>query len=161
MSLNAKTYSPALSLKTLLLAAVPSNSQGNESFIQADVYDALYEAYAQCDDDLDLSRSQFITNEFERNGSNRLSMDVITELLAYNVQTAKQSISDKTQERERYVSEMLRAPKVSSEQSVEETKASKERHKNVRQIDDFLKRERRYVEVRECVLTALGKPPQR
>jgi len=157
MSLNTKTNLPALSLIALLLAASPSNSQGNEPFIQADVYDALYEAYAKCDDNLDLSRSEFITSEFERNAGNRQSMELLTKLIAYNVQTAKQSISDKTEEREHYISEMMRAPKVSSEQSAEEAKTSKERHEKVRQIDDFLKRERQYVEVRECVLVALEK----
>ena len=157
MNPNTKSRSLASSLIALLLAASPSNSQVNEPFIQADVYDALYEAYAQCDDNLELSRSEFITSEFERNAGNRQSMELLTELLAYNVQTAKQSISDKTQERERYISEMLRAPKVSSEQNVEEAKASKELHEKVRQIDNFLKRKRRFVEVRECVLAALGK----
>ena len=128
--------------------------------MQADVYDALYEAQVQCDDDLDQSRSEFITDELERNADNRVSMELLTKLLAYNVQTARQSVSDKTQERELYVSEILRAPKVSSEESVEEAKASKERHEKIRQIDDFLKRERRYVEVRECVLAALEKTPR-
>ncbi len=161
MSLKKEISSPALSLLALLLSAAPSNSLGNEPFIHADVYNALYEAHAQCDDDLDLSRSEFITDEIERNAGNRLSMELLTKLLDYNVQTAKQSISDKTQEREHYVSEMLRAPKVSSEQSIEEAKASKERHKTIRQIDEFLKRERRYVEVRECVLAALEKTPRR
>ena len=161
MSIHAKINSPALSLLGLLLAAVPSDSRGNEPFIQADVYNALYEAYVQCDDDLDLSRSEFITDEFERNAGNRLSMESLTRLLAYNVQTATQSISDKTREREFYISEMLRAPKVSSDQSVEEAKASKERHDKTRQIDDFLKRERRYVAVRQCVLAALEKTPGR
>ena len=160
MSLNAKINSPALSLLALLLAAIPSNSQGNEPFIQADVYNVLYEVYVECDDDLDLSRSEFITDELGRNADNSLSMELLTKLLAYNVQTAKQSISDKTQERELYISEMLRAPKVSSEESVEEAKASKERHEKIRQIDDFLKRERLYVEVRECVLAALEKMPR-
>ncbi len=136
-----------------------SNSQENEPFVQADVYDALYEEQVQCDDDLDQSRSEFITDELERNAGNRLSMALLTKLLTHNVQTAKQSISDKTQERELYISEMLRAPKVSSEESAEEAKASKERHERIRQIDDFLKKERRYVEVHECVLAALEKTP--
>ena len=160
MSRNTKTNSYTLSLLALLLVAVTSNSQENEPFVQADVYDALYEAQVQCDDDLDQSRSEFITDELERNADNRVSMELLTKLLAYNVQTARQSVSDKTQERELYVSEILRAPKVSSEESVEEAKASKERHEKIRQIDDFLKRERRYVEVRECVLAALEKTPR-
>lgn len=141
MNPNVKTNLPALWLPVLLLAAVASHSQENEVFIQADVYNALYDAYVQCDDDLGLSRSEFITEEFERNAGNRLSIDLLTKLLAYIVRTAKQSISDKTQERELYVSEMLRAPKVSSEESAEEAKASRERHEKIRQIDKALKRE--------------------
>ena len=82
-------------------------------------------------------------------------MDVLTQLLTYNVETAKQAISDKTQERELHISEMLRAPKLSSDMSTEEAEASKQRHEKIRQIDDFLKGQRRYVEVRECVLAAL------
>ena len=160
MRRNTKTNSYTLSLLALLLVAVTSNSQENEPFVQADVYDALYEAQVQCDDDLDRSRSEFITDELERNADNRVSMELLTKLLAYNVQAAKQSVSDKTQERELYVSEMLRALKVSSDESVEEAKASKERHEKIRQIDDFLKSERRYVEVRECVLAALKMTPR-
>ncbi len=161
MSRNANINSPALSLLLHFFVAVPSIAQGNEPFIQADVYNALYEANVQCDGNLDLSRSDFITSEFERNGGNRVSMELLTRLLAYNVQTAKQSITDKTQERELYISEMLRAPKVSWEESVEEAEATKERHEKIRQIDDFLKRERRYVKVHECVHTALQKLPGR
>ena len=131
MRRNTKTNSYTLSLLALLLIAVTSNSQENEPFVQADVYDALYEAQVQCDDDLDQSRSEFITDELERNADNRVSMELLTKLLAYNVQTAKQSVSDKTQERELYVSEVLLAPKVSSDESVEEAKASKERHEKI------------------------------
>ena len=155
MSRNAKIDSPALFLLFLLFVAVPSNAQGNEPFIQADVYNALYEANVQCDDNLDLSRSEFITDEFDRNGGSRVSMELLTKLLTYNVQTVKQSITDKTQERELYISEMLRAPKVSREESVEEAEASKVRHEKVRQIDKFLKGKRQYVEFHECVLAVL------
>ena len=156
MSFNAKINSPALALLALLFVAALSISRGDEPFIQADVYNALYEAYVQCDDDLETSRSEFITDEFERNAGNKVSMELLTKALAYNMQSAKQSISDKAEERELHISEMLRTPKVSSEQSVEEAKASKERHERIRQIDDSLKRERRYVEVRECVLAPRG-----
>ena len=160
MTLNAVTNSPLASLPALLLVAVAANAKENEPFNQADVYNALYEAYAQCDEDLDQSRSEFIADELERNGANRLSMELLTMLLAYNVQSAKQSISDKTEERERYVAEMLRAPKMSVDESVEEAEASSDRHEKIRQIDAFLKRERRYVAVGECVLETLDKAPE-
>ena len=155
MNRNAKIDSPAISLLVLLLVAVPSNAQRNEPLIQADVYNALYEAYVQCDDNLDQSRSEFITDKLERDGGSGMSIELLRKLFTHNVQIANQSIADKIQERELYVSEMLRAPKVSSEESVEEAEASKERHEKIRQIDDFLKGKRQYVKVRECVLAAL------
>ena len=124
MSRNANINSPTLLLLLHFFVAVASSAEGSGPFIQADVYNALYEANVQCDDNLDQSRSEFITDEFERNSGNRVSMELLTRLLAYNVQTAKQSITDKTQERELYISE---------------------------------ERERLYVEVHECVLTALPK----
>ena len=154
MSRYALTNSPALSLLVLLLVDVPSISQGNESFIQADVYNALYEAYVQCDDNLDQSRSEFITDKLER-GSGEISIELLRKILAHNVQVAKQSIADKTQERKRYVSEILNASKKSFEEGADPAEASKERHEKIRQIDDFLKGKRQYVEVRECVLTVL------
>ena len=155
MSWNTKISSPALSLLVLLLVAVPSNTQGNEPFIQADVYNALYEARVQCDDNLDQSRSEFITDMYERNRGNRISMELLRKLLAHKVQVAKQSLADKIQERELYVSEILQAPKESSDERVDPVEASKERHKKIRQIDDFIKRKRPYVEVHECVLAGL------
>lgn len=148
-----------LPILVLFLVDFPSIAQGDEPVIQADVYDALYSAKVHCDDNLDQPRSEFITEEIERNGGNRVSIELLAELLTYNVQTAKQSITDKTQERDLYISEILRALKVSSDESVEEAEASKERHERVRQIDDLVKKERRYVEVHECVLSALQKPP--
>lgn len=160
MTLGLMMKSPSVSLLGVLLATAHSGSLGSEPFNQGDVYSALYDAYVECDEDLDQSRSEFITDEFERNGGNRLSMPMLTKLLTYNVETAMQSISEKVQERELYVSEMLRAPKVSSEESDEEAEASRERHENIRQIDAFLKKERRYVEVRQCVLEALEKTPE-
>ena len=155
MSRSAKINSPALWLLVLLLVAVPSNAQGNEPFIQADVYNELYEARVQCDDNLDQSRSEFITDMFERNRGNRVSIELLRQVLAHNVQVAKQSIADKMKERDLYVFEILQARKESSDERVDPAEASKERHKKIRQIDDFIKGKRHYVEVHECVLEVL------
>ncbi len=155
MSRNARINSPALSLLFLLLVADPSNAQGNDPFIQADIYNALYEARVQCDDNLSLSRSEFITEMFERYRGNRVSMELLRKLIGHNVQVAQQSIADKTRERELYVSEILDGPKESSEEGVDSAAASKDRQEKIRQIDDFLKGKRQYVEVNECVLTVL------
>ena len=65
MRRDAMTYIPAMSLLILLLVNISSNAQGDEPFIQADVYNALYEAYVQCDDNFGQSRSEFITEKLE------------------------------------------------------------------------------------------------
>ena len=153
MSQYAKTNSLALSLLVLLLVNVPSIAQGNEPLIQADVYNALYEAYVQCDDNLDQSRSEFITDKLERDGGTGMSIELLRKLLTHNVQIAIQSIADKKKERELYVSEILGAHEESVEQPVDSAEAPKDRHKEIRQIDDFLKANKRYVEVHECVLS--------
>ena len=155
MSRYAKTNTPALSLLILLLVDVPSIAQGNEPLIQADVYNALYEAYGQCDGDLDQSRSEFITEKLERDGGSGMSIELLRKLFAHNVQTAIQSIADRKKEREIYVSEILGADKESVDQPVDPAEAPKDRHKEIRQIDDFLKAKKIYVEVHECVLSVL------
>jgi len=149
------TKSPALSLLVLLLVDVPSIAQGNEPLIQADIYNALFEAFVQCDDNLDQSRSEFITDKLERDAGSGMSIELLRKLLTHNVQIAIQSIADKKKERELYVSEILRAHKDSVEQPVDSAEAPKDRHKEIRQIDDFLKAKKRYVEVHECVLRVL------
>ena len=80
---------------------------------------------------------------------------MLRKLLAHNVQTANQSIADKKKERELYVSEILGADKESVDQPVDSAEARKDGHKEIRQIDDFLKTKKVYVEVHECVLSVL------
>jgi len=153
--------SPALSVLVLLFVAAPLNGQENKPFIQADVYNALYEARSHCDDSLDQSRSEFITEMFERYRGNSVSLELLKKLLTHNVQIENQSIADKIQERELYVSEILQAPRESSDERADSVSASNERHKKIRQIDDFLKGKRQYVEVHECILAVLWKAPRR
>lgn len=155
MSLKTEVNSYALSLLALLLVAVTSDSHDNEPFIQADVYDALYEAQVQCDDNLDQSRSEFITTMFERYRSNSVSTELLRKLIRYNVQLAQRDIADKTRERELYISELLDVPKASSAEGVDPVAASNDRYGNIRRADKILREKRRYVEVHECVLTVL------
>ena len=155
MSRNAKIESPLLSLLFLSIVAIPSIGQGGEPFVQADVYNALYEAHFQCDDKLDQSRTEFITDSLERNRGNRIPIELLRKLVAYNVQIAKQSIADKIQEREHYVSEILRLSKEFSDERIDPAEASGERHEKVRQIDKLLKGTRQYVEIHDCVLAVL------
>ena len=152
---KAKIISSEFSPLVLLLVAVTSNSQADEPFIQADVYNVLYEAQVHCDDNLGQSRSEFIVEMFERYRGNRVSIELLRKLMGHNVQVAQQLIADKTRERELYVSEILDEPKESSEEGVDSAAASKDRHEIIRQIDDFLTEKWEYVKVRECVLTVL------
>lgn len=82
-------------------------------------------------------------------------MELLGKLIAHRVKVAKQSIVDKMHERELYVAEVLQAPEESFDEHITSAEASKERHEKIRQIDDFLKEKRQYVEVQECVLAAL------
>lgn len=147
--------SHTLSPLVLLLVAVTSDSQESEPFIQADVYDALYEAQVQCDDNLDQSRSEFITEMFERYRRNSVSMELLRKLIRYNVQLAQRDIADKTGEREIYISELLDVPEELSADGVDPAAASNDRYGNIRRADEFLWKKRRYIEVQECVLSAL------
>jgi hypothetical protein len=47
------------------VASFISVALADEPFIQADVYNALYEVYSQCDDDFGQPRSEFITEKLE------------------------------------------------------------------------------------------------
>ena len=155
MSRNAEISSYALTLLALLFVAVTSDSQENESFVQADVYDALYEAQVQCDDNLDQSRSEFITEMFERYRRNNVSMELLKKLIRYNVQLAERYIAEKTREREIYISELLDVPEESSAEDVGPAAAPVDRYGNIRRADEFLREKWRYVEVHECILTVL------
>jgi len=155
MSRNTERNVHTLSLLALFFVTVASGSQENEPFIQADVYDALYEAHLQCDDNLDQSRSEFITEMFERYRSNSVSKELLRKLIRHNVQLAQRYIADKTSKRELYISELLDVPEESSAEGVDPDAASYERYGNIRRADEFLREKRRYVEVHECVLTVL------
>ena len=148
------TYLPAMSLLILVLVTISSNAQEDEVFIQADVYNALYEAYVQCDDGFDQTRSEFITEKLEQ-GSGEISIATLRKILNYNVQVTSEAIAQKTRERELYVSEILGAHNKSTDQPVDPANEDKDPHKEAREIDDFLKEKRQYVEVHECVLEAL------
>jgi hypothetical protein len=158
MSRDERINWRASSLLVILLVAALSSGQTDEPFVQADVYDALYEAHVQCEEDLDQSRSEFITDMFERNRDNRVSMELLTKLLTHNINVAKQSVAEKERERELYVAKVLQAP--AGPDPIDSPDASKERHKKIKQIDDFLKKERQYVEVNECVLAILQQAPE-
>jgi len=63
-------------------------------------------------------------------------------------------------ERELYVNETLSSDEESSGQRVDSPDVSKDRHRKIGQIDDYLKEKRLYVEIHECVLEALEKTPE-
>jgi len=150
----------ALLLPVLILVGHPAIAQNNRAIAQADVYDVLYDAYVQCDDNLDQSRSEFITEKLERGRGEEISIELIGKLLAHNVQLASNAIADKMKERERYVNETLASNKESSDQPVDSAEATKDRHRTIRQIDDFIRQKTFYVKVNECVIEVLSKTPQ-
>ncbi len=152
--------SPALSLLVLLFVAAPLNGQENKPFMQADVYNALFEARSHCDDSLDQSRSEFITEMFERYRGNSVSLELLKKLLTHNVQVAKQSIADKLQARELGMSETQPAPNRTSDDGVDPAGEYEERQEEIGQIDDFVRAKRQYVEVHECILAVLWKAPR-
>jgi len=84
-----------------------------------------------------------------------ISMELLRKLLTHRVKIAEQSIAYKTRERELYAAEVQRAPKESSDERIASAEASKELHEKIRQIDDFIKGKRPYVEIHECVLAVL------
>ncbi len=144
------TYLPTMSLLILLLVNISSNAQEDEPFIQADVYNALYEAYVQCDNNFDQTRSEFITEKLEHD-SGQITIASLKKILNYNVEAANQAIAKRSTEREFYVSEIIGAHNESNDQPGDLTEEDKEPHKEVREIDAFLKEQRRYVEVHECL----------
>ena len=145
---------PAMTLPMFLLVNVSSNAQNDERFVQADVYNALYEAYIQCDADFGQSRSEFITEKLELD-SGQITIVLLRKFLNYNIETANQAIAQKSAERESYVSEIIGAHGQSHGQQSDPAEDDKTPHKEIREIDAFLKEQRRYVEVHECVLEAL------
>ena len=154
MRRDGTTYLSAMSLLILLRVNIASNAEADESFIQADVYNALYEAYIQCDDDFGQSRSEFITEKLEHD-SGQITIASLKKILNYNVEVANQAIAQKLTERESYVSEIIGAHNESEDHPADLAEKDKESHKEVREIDTFLKEQRKYVEVHECVLEAL------
>jgi len=133
----------------------PSVAQGNEPLYQADVYDSLYEAYIQCDDNLDQSRSEFITDKLERGGGDLISIEELRKILMHNIKVANQSIAKNAKERELRVNDVLHTDKDSPDQDVDPTNAIQEHREEIEQIDDDLKEQRLYVGIRLCVLGVL------
>ena len=136
------------------VASFLSVALGNEPFIQADVYDSLYEAYVQCDDDFGQSRSEFITEKLAQ-GSGQITIASLKKILRSNIEVANQAIAQQSAEREFYVSEILGDKTRPVDQPEEPAEDDNNPHMEVREIDAFLKEQRRYVEVHECVLKNL------
>ena len=153
------TNSPAISLLILLFVVAPLNGQEYRPFIQADVYNALYEATNHCDDSLDQSRSEFITEIFERYRGNSVSLELLKKLLTHNVQIAKQAIADKIQAREAGMPESQPPPNGSPDGGIDPTRENSKQEKEAEWIYEFVRAKEQYVEVHECILATLWKTP--
>jgi len=136
------------------VASFLSVALGDEPFIQADVYDSLYESYVQCDDDFGQSRSEFITEKLEH-GSGQITIASLKKILGSNIEVANKAIAQKSAEREFYVSEILGDKTKPVDQPEGPAEDDNNPHMEVREIDAFLEEQRRYVEVHECVLKNL------
>jgi len=137
-----------------LFLSVASNAQEDERFVQADVYNALYDAYIQCDADFGQSRSEFITEKLGNDGG-RITIASLRKILGYNVEMANLAIAQKSAERASYVSEIIEADSRSRSRPVDSDDGDKVPYKEVRKIDAFLREQRQYVKVHACVLAAL------
>ena len=144
----------ATTVPILLLVSVVSNSQNDQPFIQADVYNSLYDAYIQCDADFGQSRSEFIIERLE-NVHGQITIASLRKILNHKVEIAKQAIATKTSERESYLSEIVGADSQSERQPVDPADDDEAPFTEVRKIDAFLKEQRQYVKIHECVLEAL------
>lgn len=143
------TFIILVSVTNFLSAAL-----GDEQIIQADVYNSLYEAYVECDEEFGQSRSEFITAKLEL-GSGQITIASLKSILSSNIEDAKEAIFEKTAERELYVSEIIEGRNKSADQQEELSEDNRSPHSEVREIDAFVKEQRRLVEIHECVLETL------
>ena len=136
------------------IAVFCSSALGDDQLVQADVYDALYHAYVECDSDFRQSRSEFITEKLQHDAG-QISIADLEKILRYNIQVANQEIAEQSAERESLVAEIIGPQGQSESQTGDRSEHDKEIHQRFREIDDFLKKKRQYVDVHECVLEAL------
>lgn len=141
---------------TAQLAGAPTTEATQEgSQLQADVYNELYEAHVECDEDLRQSRSEFIVEMFERNRGNRVSKELLRRLLLHNIKIARQDLNEWRKERERYVSERMKELENSSEKGVDSNDRFRERQEQLKSLDERIGFKQRYVEMSLCVLSVL------
>ena len=147
----------SFSVSPLLILLLVDNSiaaQGDEPFVQADVYNALYEAYVQCDDHFGRSRSEFITEKLQL-GRGRITVASLKKILSSRVEAANQSIAKKSTERELLEQEVIRDYRELERQLEDHGETYEGPQEKLREIDALLEQQRRYVEVTECVLDVL------
>lgn len=118
--------------------------------MQADVYNALYEAHVRCDDIFEQSRSEFIAEMFDRYRSNKVTVDLLKILITHSIQNAKTAISEFRQNPEATGSPVSMAPYGSIEVCGKREKASR-----LVTTDDYLESKNRYVAIHECVIQEL------
>lgn len=142
---------PAVSVVAVFWSAAPADEQ----FIQADVYDALYQAYVECDSDFSQSRTEFISEKLEHDAG-QITIGSLDKILRYNIGVANKEIAEKSAERESLVAEIIGPRDPSEDRSEDRSDQDNETHQKVRDIDAFLKEQRQYVEVHECILEKIS-----
>ena len=146
---------PAFGL-TLILMAMPVIAQNNSSFIQADVYNALYEAHAHCDENLEQSRSEFITAMFERYRDNTVTMDLLKTLITHSQSIARRQIAEEEREHE-ILSSSRQAVPIDGYANPDDVRKLKEHQKALDALEESLDSRRKQAEVNDCVVETLWK----
>lgn len=144
-----------LILTAQLAVAVTTEADQDEPQFQADVYNELYEAHVKCDENLDQSRSEFIVEMFDRHRGNRVSKELLIKLLRHNIRIAREELSERLEERERYVSERVNELENHLEHGADSNDRFRERQEQLKSLDDKISTKRRYVEINLCVLSFL------
>jgi hypothetical protein len=85
----------------------------------------------------------------------QITIASLKKILRANIEVANQAIAQSSAEREFYVTEILAGKSKSLDQPEGQAEKDSNPHAEVREIDAFLKEQRRYVEIHECVLEAL------
>ena len=144
----------AVCLTATLAGTATAEASQSEPQFQTDFYSELYEAHAQCDEDLDQTRSEFIVDMFERYRGNKVSKELMTKLLLHNIRIARMDLTETRKEREQNVSN-LKDLETGSEHEPDSNDRDRERQKRLKSLDERIVTKQRYIEFNLCVLSVL------
>lgn len=138
----------------LLLLSKYSSAQNDAQIVQADVYNALYEAYVECDPAFSQSRSEFIVEKL-KSAKGRFSIESLRAVLTHQLESAKEAVAEMSADREAYIAQSRRMDERTLSQSVDQTDGANSFRKEAKKLDALLEIRREYVKVHECILGTL------